>query len=316
MTDISINPYEGGHVYILDSCPSAEEASEFAERSAHDQKNKIIERLFRKHFEYEIHNVTFPERSKPGVVLDYFETELRKMEEKELIIIYFHGGGGGNGEDYTWRFSHSPKREFGAYEIIQAIIDSGVDCLLLLDCYIPDRFHHKWKPGPGNVEIIATGQPLQSSDGKACAHDPGNFTTCLVNMTDNFVKHIQTDYKGHHAPKSIPGLLAMKPMRNRMSANPRRIWINKTRKTKQGNMRIVERFVILPDNIRETGKAGLFAKCIQGPSMPGLLENHGGRTAGEGVLHEDEGVGDMVEEERDEKDPIFVSPDPEVDGGD
>ncbi|KAK5125497.1 hypothetical protein LTR85_000608 [Meristemomyces frigidus] len=317
MTTTNITPYEGGHVYILDSNPSTEDEDDLETRSVHDQKNSIVERLFRRRTEYEIHKVTFPRRSKPQVVLRYFEDELRDKDKNELIIIYFHGGGGDNGEEYCWRFSHSPKKEIDAYELIQTIIDSRVDCLLLLDCYIPDRFQDKWKPSRGNVEIIATGQLLQHSDGKLYGNDPGNFTTCLVRMMDNLVKQIGTEYKGHHAPKSIPDVLAMKAVRQKMSANPRRIWINKTKKTKKGNQTVVERLVILPDHIRETGKVQFFSKRIQGPGMPGLLgaglgEGEGEGESGDGELHEDEGFGGMVEEGQEGASQLFCTPEPEA----
>ncbi|KAK4539811.1 hypothetical protein LTR36_010345 [Oleoguttula mirabilis] len=310
MATTDLKSYDGGHVYVLDVNPRLEDDSDFDISSVHDQKNRIVEKLFRKHFDYEIHNVTFPPRSKPEAVLKYFEDELDGKDKNELIIIYFHGGGGENGEDYCWRFSHTPKREIDAYELIQTIIAQRVDCLLLLDCYIPDRFHDKWKPSRGNVEIIATGQAAQHSDGKLYGNDPGNFTTCLVSMLDTFVNHIDTEYKGHHAPKSIPNLLAMKPMRTKMSANPRRIWINKTKKTKKGNATVVERLVILPDKIRETGKVQFFSKQIQGPGTPGLLEEVEG---GDGESHEDEGVGGMVEEGKNGDNGLFMTPEPEAD---
>lgn len=163
----------------------------------------------------------------------------------------------------------------------------------------------------GNVEIIATGQALQHSDGKLYGNDPGNLTSCLVTMLDAFVKQIHTTYNGHHAPKSIPNLLALPAIAKKMSTNPRRIWINKTKKTKKGAATVVERLVILPDHIRKTGKVQFFSKRIQGPSNPGLLDVN---EHGDEEELEDEAIGGMVEEGKDEDSGLFCSPQPEAAG--
>ena len=99
MNDPDITPYEGGHIYILDNHPEMDDASEFEERSVHDQKNKIFEKLSRKYFNYEIHNVSFPKGSKSDVVQKFFEDELSKRAKNEIVIIYFHGGGGDEGKE-------------------------------------------------------------------------------------------------------------------------------------------------------------------------------------------------------------------------
>lgn len=102
MTTTEIKAYESGDVYIMDVKPGDEDGSDFDISSVHDQKNKIIEKLFRKHTQYKIHRVTFPPRSKPEAVVKYFEDELSDKTKDDLVVIYFHGGGGENGEDYCW----------------------------------------------------------------------------------------------------------------------------------------------------------------------------------------------------------------------
>lgn len=129
----------------------------------------------------------------------------------------------------------------------------------------------------------------------------GTFTTCLVTVIDGFVKGIKKTYENHHAPKSIPDLLAMPAVRTRLSFNTRRIWINKPKKTKKANKTVVKRFVALPDDIRKTGKMRFFAKQLQGPNISGLLEESEGEICSDvEELHEDEGVGeDMAAEDQD-----------------
>ena len=118
MTKTNVTPYEDCHIYILDNPPpSHEEASDFEERSAHDQKNGNIEKLFRKHSDYEVHNVAFQKGSASGVVLKYLK-ELESMKQRqelskqrELMVIYYHGGAGNNGSSYTWYVYVPPTRK-------------------------------------------------------------------------------------------------------------------------------------------------------------------------------------------------------------
>lgn len=154
-------------------------------------------------------------------------------------------------------------------------VDSGIDVVLLLDCFIADRYHDKWKPDNKHatniVEIIARGQHMQRSDGRIINYID-DFTQNLCADLRNFVEKInipakQGGYAGWTAPLSILNLLARN---TQMTANPRRIWLQRTRAR---DTRHVSRFVMLPDDIRKTGRIRFFQKQIQGAPIESIVVN-------------------------------------------
>lgn len=237
-----------------------------------------------------------------------------------------------------------------AFKLIQAIIDAEIDCLILLDAYIPDRFHDMWRPTTSNVEILAKGETVEMANGKKMENDPGDFSYQIVKTLDAFVKEIdgrkcvkcgtvekryergcgepiqkcdvpdckgrlvKCGFAGYQAALSLPELLIKHDtfIRNskEISGRIRRIDIHRGKAEK--------RFVILPGKVRKTGKIEFVAKCKVEPeeATPGQEEveavkaNDGPQR--EGTVFMDEGLADM---EQDRASALFCSPAPEAQGG-
>ena len=97
--------YDKTYVYILDACEDKINSKETDIASEHYQKQRIMRRLFQKHFDEEkteVIDVIFQPRTKPDVVIGYFEKQLSDKSNTDLVLIYFDGGAGNNGEDYVW----------------------------------------------------------------------------------------------------------------------------------------------------------------------------------------------------------------------
>lgn len=118
------------------------------------------------------------------------------------------------------KFEGYPTREIDAYELVQAIIDTKRDCLILLDAYIPDRFHDLWRNSASVVQIVAKGQTREDTDGNRVSHDPGDFTHSLVGTIDAFLRAINgpvqldtrlvcttENFGGYQKPLTLPELL-------------------------------------------------------------------------------------------------------------
>lgn len=159
---------------------------------------------------------------------------------------------------------------------------TGLDIMLLLDCYLPTRFRNKkaWyreRTATGSMEIIATGQRPQRPDGIVELKD--GFTEALLENMDEIIERVNgtivtyTDRHGvermkksrftRRKPFSIPQLLQSE---TKLSANPYRIWLSKTNleKTREGAVvaKKVFRFRMDPDMIRATKKISFVRDCI------------------------------------------------------
>ena len=179
--------------------------------------------------------------------------------------------------------------------------------MFILDAFIPSRFASKYllhgKDGEdsensANVEIIARGCQMQRPDGTVLEGGKDDFTSNVCADLDRFVRLIdvpgkQGGFQGHKAPKSIPILLRSN---KNLTDNPRRIWLKRTR---MGGEESVSRMVMVPADIRKTGKISWFLKHIQGdkampdadaPVVPPTLK----------IVEEDEDEGIFVDDDEDE----------------
>ena len=208
----------------------------------------------------------------------------------------------------TRKFEGYPQPEIPAYELISRIIQTDVNCLMLLDCYIPTRWGQKWTPGSGTFEILASGRPFEHVNGKKAENDPGDFTRNICVMIDRLVKGINTDFKGYKKPLSIPYLLKNNVS---MSANPIPF---RFKKTEDDDETVGRRIVFNPGRIREDKTIQLFSREGTGRYKKRKLEadncyEEAGPVVTEDEVLADEGVADVVEEEG-----LFVSDD-SADGG-
>lgn len=119
------------------------------------------------------------------------------------------------------------------------------DCLLILDCWVPDRLEEKWKPEGPMTEIMYAG----NSD------KDGNFFETIHRSVQQYA----TSTTGK-AKRTIPEIMANDYS---TSSNTRRVWIHKTEK---GSEDVVRRFAVIPDQVRRDHKLDLVAVEIQGPS--------------------------------------------------
>lgn len=94
--------YAKGHLILLDSDVSSLTYRDDSLIDTHQQKNKMVARVFEKHFEYQIHELSFALGARAKSVRTCLSKELEKIPENELAVIYFHGGAGEQGTDYSW----------------------------------------------------------------------------------------------------------------------------------------------------------------------------------------------------------------------
>ena len=182
-----------------------------------------------------------------------------------MHVIYFNGCGGNRGKNYVWRFKGegSMSEEFKAYKIIDAIIKSGTDALILLDCYIPDKFQDKWKAGSGTVRILARGEELQDTNGHKL---PGaDWTTAMVQSVDEFVRiFCQTWEK--------PATLGQIMRPDQIRAAKTKVltssgYVAPKQRIPGKAYRQVNQFVALPKQVRVTGKITWCYKVIQAAQL-------------------------------------------------
>lgn len=191
-----------------------------------------------------------------------------------------------------------------AYSVIGNIINSGVDCLLLLDCYIPDRFWDLWPLDEGrHVEILAKGETIELSDGTKKTDDPGDFTFQIVATLDKFVKEIDGAFGGYRAPITLPGILVkndtFKKSGKEISGRIRRINL-------QGK-KAKRLFVFRPELIRKTHKLRFFVKMKRTEGASETASEHTSEELAEhvdpinddggGTFFSDEGLGEMCDEQ-------------------
>lgn len=139
--------------------------------------------------------------------------------------------------------------------------------MFILDCNYTKNSQNKWVPSRddqkmGNIEFICGGHVENEGGGKV-EGGPGDFTTELCNTIESFVTGIdkpleEGGWAGYDKPLSLLQLLA----KNKdFRARPNRQFLTQTRK---GGKQDIDRFVIKPEHVRETGKISWHAKHIQG----------------------------------------------------
>ena len=113
---------------------------------------------------------------------------------------------------------------------------------------------------------------MPDSHGRPVEHEK-DFTEALAQNLEDYVEGIDDHFKGHHAMKTIPNIMARD---KEMYSNPERIWLARTR---YGDTNVVKRFKVDPDLIRDEGKLEFFAVQIQGARDDGVEETNDADTA-------------------------------------
>ena len=172
-----------------------------------------------------------------------------------------------------------PKRGIDAHEFLELLCKSAPDSMLLLDCWLHTRITAKWKRESSNTEIILRGQEMQDHYGQK-THGEIDFTDALVSNRQRYVETLSSgEHKGAKALRSIPQIMASD---REMHTNPQRIWLDRTW---AGDEKVVYRFKVDPEKIRDTGQLEFFAHLIQGRTQEGDSKQK----------FSDEGLGDMDE---------------------
>ncbi|KAF2172803.1 hypothetical protein M409DRAFT_16763 [Zasmidium cellare ATCC 36951] len=303
------------HFYILDWPGSEPDPDDTL--TTHFQKVTKVSRLATAYFDCELVKVGFKKADKPFDVLQYFRDAFRHMRDDDMLVIYYEGGAADCDKDYEWQFENGPKRPVNAYDLIQLFYDSGLNIMLILDCYIPTRFEEKWNvrsDGKGNVEIIARGERVQTAKGKAIQGHRSDFTDNMIKDLKTFVNDIEKPgrdggYGGYHAPMSLSQLMRSNTF---LAANPKRIF---DRKTKAKDTVPIARIVILPDEVRASKRISWFLKTIQ--DEPKIVEDGEDGNATVKAIVEDEGFDEPMDEDFDgsvagasEGDGLFCTPPP------
>lgn len=143
-----------------------------------------------------------------------------------------------------------------AYEVIRVLNDALSDCLLILECWVPDRLEGIWEPkSEKTTEIMFAG----NSD------KDGNFFETIHRSVQRYATKPTGKTK-----RTIPQITAKD---YQTSSNTRRVWLKRTEK---GSEKIVKRFAIIPDQVRRTHKLELVAIEIQGPDNSNLADSDDG----------------------------------------
>lgn len=179
----------------------------------------------------------------------------------------------------------------------------GPDVMAWLDCHTHDRISDpaikaKMKREDyGNTEIITTGTQHKDRSGKT-GYDPGKeFTHTLIirleNWVDGLVEEREADEAAElrgkprsHPPKhlqTVPGILKrFSPMISNANRPGRR-------RTKAGGEEVIWRFVIDPEQVKQTGKIEIYAKLLQGDVGQGEPPSAGVAVADEDEDAEEDG---------------------------
>lgn len=157
------------------------------------------------------------------------------------------------------KFKCMKRATVNGFDLIKQLCGSGADALLLLDCFMPSRFHDKaeWPENRGNIEIITRGELYQNHFGKT-EHTEGDFTRAMCVSLKGWLKRTQKPSNRSRAPRSIPEVMAKNTA---MNFNPVRVWLEQP---KGGSKKIVKRIKIDPGKMRETGKIEFGSYMIQG----------------------------------------------------
>lgn len=105
MTSDDTKPYKAGALYIVDDIDTAAPRRSIMGRERPDMHHfncTAVRCLFQKYTTYDIHSVRFPPGTTEATYLRYWEQELAKYTEDDLIVIYYHGNAGGEDGDYGW----------------------------------------------------------------------------------------------------------------------------------------------------------------------------------------------------------------------
>ncbi|CAK4018102.1 Hypothetical predicted protein [Lecanosticta acicola] len=251
--------------YVLNHrLPTAAAArSKYRPVSIHHQRSQAAYGFFTDHVACD--DVIAKDFMQASTFNTYLKSELRRHPPGSMAIIYLHTQKAGlNGKEWGFFLDGLTLERVILYDSVQIMIESGIHCVFLFDGYIPERFKDAWKSKDcdSHVEIIARGEMMQMTDESRMEDDKGDFSTCLFEDLDTFVTEIDTTYSRYHKPLSIAELLSRNP---NMSCNIRRKWVDRDRSRYHG-CKIVERALMLPDEIRELGKIQFYSVRIQGPT--------------------------------------------------
>ncbi|CAK3834773.1 Hypothetical predicted protein [Lecanosticta acicola] len=284
----NLGPPKDITVYIFDACEPPGEGGKFRHITSHEQKQGNLEALFKDYIDCKAINlVRFPRGTRAGELRKYVKAQMKDKGSNDLVLIYFHGKGAWalDGATYHWEFRSSyPKNgtNIDGFGVIQESIDSGVDTIYWIDADFPNRFKKTLKASkhaenPGNVQIIARGGVRHTSTGDVIEGGAGDSTWEICVNLGKLVDEINTPtvgkvrgYDDYKEPLSLVELLGR---RDTTVFKPMQKWIRPSR----GDKKPVLLFLMVPDDIRKTGKIRLFPKYGRDDSEDGQedVQEHG-----------------------------------------
>lgn len=185
-------------------------------------------------------------------------------------------------------------RSIDAYKFIETVNNANSDCLVILECLIPDRLENKWSFDGRMTEIMVSGNNDSDS----------NFFETIDGFCGNYASAPPAKAK---ARRSLPELFAKDYS---ISTNTRRVWL---KKTKEGCKDLIQRFAIDPKQVRRDRHLELVAVEIQGPGDPNPVTFPG---SGASEDHAGHGGGDEDEDEEIDEDEDFAQSDTSEDDAD